>query len=83
MIASSLRAALQRILTHFPDGATVRITYPAVYCHLAAPRSVACCGREQNPRQEKDQRRPRAGQLQWLVRSHFQAGVFSIRSRAP
>jgi hypothetical protein len=34
MVASRRRAELNGILACFPDGATIRITYPAAYCRL-------------------------------------------------
>ena len=38
MIASSRRTELNGILAYFPDGAMIRITYPAAYCRLTAWR---------------------------------------------
>ena len=34
MIASRRRTELNGILACFPDGATIRITYPAAYCRI-------------------------------------------------
>ncbi len=36
MIASSRCTELNGTLACFPDGATIRITYPAAYCRLVA-----------------------------------------------
>ena len=41
MIASSWRIELNGILACFPDGATIRITYPAAYCGLTVCASAA------------------------------------------
>jgi len=41
MVTSSGRAELNRILACFPDGATIRITYPAAYCGLTVCASAA------------------------------------------